>query len=100
VLYAGAAIVFMQILTGGAALSDIIPVKVAGFLSLVTAAAAGALAFIVQEKVTPTEDVEAFVNMAGRTVAGDASLIPNGDPVTVAPAVEGPWDERPMREPA
>lgn len=78
-----------QILTGGAALGDVIGVKVAGLAILVVGAVQAGMQFYVQGQVTPTAQVAAQRNVDGRVVtgpaasevlAGDANV---GEPATV-----------------
>lgn len=74
----------LQILTAGAALSDVIGPKAAAFFVLVVAAAQGGVQFFVQAMVTPTADVIAYRNKNDYVVAGEAAR----DPAKAAAAVE------------
>lgn len=77
----------MQILTGGAALGDVIGAETAGLIVLAVAAVQGGMSFYVQGTVTPTQDVAAYANNAGTVVAGPAAGVTNGEPVTVTDKV-------------
>lgn len=63
----------LQVLTGAAALGDIIGQQAFGLLVLGVAAVQVGLTFYVQNQVTPTGDVAAYVDQKGNTVAGPAS---------------------------
>jgi hypothetical protein len=75
-----------QILTGGAALGDVIGVKAAGLAILAVAAIQGGMAFYVQNQVTPNVDVAARVTPTGTVVAGPAAEVRTGAIVDVTPA--------------
>lgn len=79
-------LVGLQILTGGAALGDFIGLQLAGFFVLVVAAAQGGTQFYIRGQVTPTASVVAQTNDEGAVVAGPASGVTDGQPVTVSPA--------------
>lgn len=82
-------LVALQILTAGAALSDIIGGNLAAFVALVVAAAQGGTQFYVNGQLTPSESVVAQTTAAGAVVAGPASWVVDGHPVAVEP-VETP----------
>jgi hypothetical protein len=63
----------LQILTGGAALGDVIGVKVAALAILIVGAAQGGIQFYVQGKVTPNDAVAARALPSGAVVAGPAA---------------------------
>lgn len=62
----------LQVLVGGAALGDVVGVKVAGLLVLAVAALQTGLQFYVRGTVTPWSDVVAQQLDDGRVVAGPA----------------------------
>ncbi len=80
-------LVALQVLTGGAALGDLIGLRLAGFFILVVAAAQAGTSFYIRGQVTPFESVAAQAVKAedGTTVvvAGPASVAPTGAPVDV-----------------
>lgn len=63
----------LQILTGGAALGDIIGLKAAGLAILAVAAAQAGIQFYVQGQVTPNDAVAARQLPTGQIVAGPAA---------------------------
>ena len=74
----------LQILTAGAALGEVIGVKLAAFFVLLVASAQGGVQFFVQAAVTPAADVIAYRNKDDVVVTGDAA----NDPVKAAAAVQ------------
>lgn len=81
-------LVTLQILTGGAALGDLIGLQLAGFFVLVVAAVQGGTQFYIRGTVTPNVSVAASVNDEGDVVAGPAAPQADGTPVQVVPAPE------------
>lgn len=79
-------LVTLQILTGGAALGDLIGLKLAGFFILVVAAVQGGTQFYIRGSVTANASVAARVNDQGTVVAGPAAPQADGTPVHVLPA--------------
>jgi hypothetical protein len=75
----------LQILTTGAALGDLIGVKLAAFVVLAGAAVQAGMSYYVQGVVVPEQDVAAYQNSAGQVVAGPAAGATNGTPVVVEP---------------
>lgn len=75
-------LVALQILTGGAALGDVIGLKLAGLLILVVAALQGGTQFYIRGSVTPNVSVAAREE-DGRLVAGPAAPQSDGMPVQV-----------------
>lgn len=77
-------LVGLQILTGGAALGDLIGLQLAGFFVLVVAALQGGTQFYVRGQVTPSADVAVERQSDGALVAGPASPLADGQPVAVS----------------
>lgn len=73
----------LGVLTASAGLSDLIGVKLALILVLAREAVQVGMNFYVQSMVTPNEDVVAYTNKDGQSVAGPASGTTNGTPVDV-----------------
>jgi hypothetical protein len=63
----------LQVITGAAALGDIIGDQAFGLIAVIVAAVQVGMTFYVQNQVTPVSDVAAYVDQAGNTVAGPAS---------------------------
>ena len=82
-------LVTLQILTGGAALGDLIGLQLAGFFILVVAALQGGTQFYIRGMMTPNVSVAARVDDQGSVVAGPAAPQADGSPVNVVPAPEG-----------
>lgn len=82
-------LVALQILTGGAALGDLIGLQLAGFFVLVVAAVQGGTQFYIRGTVTSNESVAARVDSEGAVVAGPAAPQVDGSPVQVVPAPPG-----------
>lgn len=78
-------LVALQILTGGAALGDIIGLQLAGFFILVVAALQGGTQFYIRGQVTPNASVAAY-EQDGEILAGPASVEDDGSSVAVVPA--------------
>lgn len=74
----------LDVLSAGAALGDVIGVKVLALLVLATKAVQTGMSFYVQGQVTPQADVAAYVNDHGSVVAGPAAGVTNGVLVDVA----------------
>lgn len=83
----------LQVLTGGAALADVIGVKAAGLAILAVAAAQVGMQFYVQNEVVPVEDTAAYRTAQGDLVAGPAATQPDGTDVAVVSV--RPLDESP-----
>ena len=79
-----------QVLTGGAALADVIGKEAAGLLILVVAAAQVGVQFFVQNSVVPVKDTLAFRDVKGEVVAGPAAAQPEGQRVEVVSAADTP----------
>lgn len=77
----------LQVLTGGAVLTDVIGEKFAGFFILVVSAVQVGMTFYVQNLTVPYRDAVAFVDGQGDVVAGPAAPLTNGTPVDVVQAV-------------
>jgi hypothetical protein len=77
----------MQVLTGAAALGDVIGAKAFGLIAVGVAAVQVGMTFFVQNQVTPTGDVAAYVDTKGNTLAGPASppQVLDGASVQVVP---------------
>jgi hypothetical protein len=75
----------LQILTAGAALSDVLGDKVAGLVVLAVAAVQAGMSFYVQNQVVPVNDTAAYVDTSGNLVAGPASppSVVDGESVAV-----------------
>lgn len=82
-------LVGLQVLTGGAALSDTIGVQAAGMMILAVGALQAGTQFYVNGKVVPTDQVAAAV-IDGQMVAGPAASPVTGTPVTVVTDVGVP----------
>lgn len=80
----------LQVLTGGAALAEVIGAQVAGLAVLTVAALQTGIQFYVRGQVTPWQDVIAKVGPDGTPVAGPAHSAPTGT------AVEGPPEPEPV----
>ena len=76
----------LQVLTGGAALGELIGLQLAGFFILVVAAAQGGTQFYIRGMVTPNVSVAARVDGDGSLVAGPAAPQVDGAPVRVVSA--------------
>lgn len=68
----------LQVLTGGAALGEVLGAKAAGLCILAVAAAQTGLQFYVRGQVTPWSAVAASVDGDGSLVAGPAADVPTG----------------------
>jgi hypothetical protein len=83
----------LQVLTGAAAISDVIGDQLFGMFAILVAAVQVGKTFYVQNSVVPVGDVGAYTNDAGDLVAGPASGVTNGKGVEVVktepPASEG-----------
>jgi hypothetical protein len=82
----------LQVLAGGAALTDVIGGELAGLLVLTVAALQTGVQFYVRGQVTPWQDVISVRTAAG-AMAGPAHTAPTGTPV------QGPPEPEPV-EPA
>lgn len=83
-----------QVLTAGAAFTDVVPPKVAGLIVLAIAATQFGIQFYVQNLTVPLEDVAAYRNKAGEVVSGPV-VPPEKEPVEVVhedPVVEDQVD--------
>lgn len=78
-------LVALQVLTAGAALTDVIGEDTAALCILVVAALQAGTQFYVRSQVTPNASVAARVNSSGEVVAGDASSVANDKEVILAP---------------
>lgn len=87
----------LQVLAGGAALSDIVGEDVFGLFVLAVAAVQVGMTFYVQNQVVPVDDVAAYSNKEGNVVAGPAAGVTNGKSVDVVktepPPSEGEFVE-------
>jgi hypothetical protein len=81
-------LVGLQILTGGAALGDLIGLRLAGFFILVVAAMQGGTSFYIRGQVTPSNTVVAQTTKDGDVVAGEALGSATGPTVVVGQAVD------------
>lgn len=63
----------LQVLTGSLALGEVIGPQAFGLFAILVAAVQVGMTFFVQNQVVPTDAVAAYVDPAGRTVAGPAS---------------------------
>lgn len=75
----------LDILTGGAALGDVIGPKQAGILILALAAIKGGMAFYLRGQVVPVADTAAYLNEDRKLIAGPASVLNDGAEVVVEP---------------
>ena len=75
----------LQVLTGAAALGEVIGAQAFGLFALLVAAVQVGMTFYVQNQVVPTGDVAAYVDGNGQTVAGPASAPSTGTAVEVVP---------------
>lgn len=76
-------LVTLQILAGGAALGDVIGLQTAGLAILVVAALQGGTSFYIRGQVTAASTVIAQTTKEGGVVAGAASAVADGAPVSV-----------------
>lgn len=76
-------LVTLQVLAGGAALGDVIGLKAMGLFVLAVAALQTGTSFYVRGQVTPSSTVVAATTPDGQVVAGAASDVIDGHPVTV-----------------
>ena len=83
----------LQVLTGAAALGDVIGQEAFGLFAIGVAAVQVGMTFYVQNMTVPQGDVAAYVNSRGDVVAGPAGGVTNGKLVEVVktepPASEG-----------
>lgn len=82
VLIAMSTLAGAQVLTAGAAFTDVVPPKVAGLIVLAIAATQFGIQFYVQNLTVPLEDVAAYRNKAGEVVSGPV-VPPEKEPVEV-----------------
>lgn len=75
----------LQVLTGAAALGDVIGDQLFGLFAIVVAAVQVGMTFYVQNQVTPMGDVAAYVDATGDIRAGPAAAPANGTPAEVVP---------------
>lgn len=81
-------LVGLQILTGGAALGDLIGLRLAGFFILVVAALQGGTSFYIRGQLTPASAVVAQTTKEGDVVAGEAAGSATGPVVAVGQPVD------------
>jgi hypothetical protein len=81
-------LVGLQILTGGAALGDLIGLHLAAFFILVVAALQGGTSFYIRGQLTPSAAVVAQTTKEGDVVAGEAAATASGPAVTVGQPVD------------
>ena len=82
VIYVMSTLAALQVLTGGAALGDVIGIKAAGLAILAVAALQTGVQFYVQNAVVPVKDVAAYKDKDGELVSGPAAP-PADEPVAV-----------------
>lgn len=75
----------LQILTGAAALGDVIGPQAFGLLGVGVAAVQVGMTFYVQNQTVPVQDAVAYINKDGQSVAGPAAGVTTGQPVDVQP---------------
>lgn len=73
----------LDVLTGGAALSEVIGLKVAGLLLLVLAAIKAGMAIFLRGQVVPVADTAAYLNDNRQLIAGPAAIQDDGTEVVV-----------------
>jgi hypothetical protein len=78
----------LQVLTGGAALGELIGAQIAGLLVLSVAAAQAGTQFYVRGQVTPWQDVISKITPSGTAIAGPAHTVTTGTPVEGPPEPE------------
>lgn len=77
----------MNVINGGLAALDVLPVKTVGLLALATAAVSAGVGFYLQGRVVPAEAVAARVTGDGKLVSGPADqTIPTGTEVQLTRA--------------
>ncbi len=82
----------LNVVNGGLAALDVVPVKVIGILALGTAAVTAAVMFYVQGVVVPLNAVAARVTNDGKMVSGPAEqTIPTGAEVQLTPTAPLPY---------
>lgn len=79
----------LQVLTGAAALGDVIGDTLFGLFAIVVAAVQVGMTFYVQNGVVPVEDTAAYINSDGHAVAGPAAGLTNGTSVEVVTSAPG-----------
>jgi hypothetical protein len=88
VLIAMSTLAGLQVLSAGAALTDVIGAKNAAFFALIIAAAQVGVQFFVQNLVVPVKDVGSYVDAAGEMVTGPAAP-PEGQPAAIIVSPDG-----------
>lgn len=88
VLLTFSALAGLQVLTGGAALADILGPKTFGLIVLLVAAVQAGMSYYVHNQVTPWKDVAAKKTPEGVVVAGPAAEAVPGTAVTVVGGVQ------------
>ena len=83
----------LQVLTGAAALGDVIGDQLFGLFAIVVAAVQVGMTFYVQNQTVAVLDVAAYADKTGQVVAGPAAGATRGTPVTVEP---GTVEEAPI----
>jgi hypothetical protein len=83
----------LQVLTGAAALGDVIGDQAFGLFAILVAAVQVGMTFYVQNQTVPVMDVAAYQNSKGQVVAGPAAGATNGTPVLVEPGTVTHVDE-------
>lgn len=86
----------LQVLSGGAALSDVIGKQTFGLFVLAVAAVQVGMTFYVQNSVTPNGDVAAYIDNSGKAVAGPAAGVTTGKVVEVIKVPEVHGESNPM----
>lgn len=71
----------LQVLTGAAALGDVIGDQAFGLFAILVAAVQVGMTFYVQNQTVPLKDSVAYVDNEGVPVAGPAASLRNGTPV-------------------
>lgn len=83
----------MNVVNGGLAALDVLPVKVVGIIALATAGVTAGVMFYVQGVVVPLEAVGARLTNDGKMVTGPADqTIPAGTEVQLTPTAPGAYN--------
>lgn len=77
----------LQVLTAGAALTDVLGKDIAALFVLAVAAVQAGVQFYVQAQVVPVQDVGSYIDKTGEMVSGPAAP-PAGEPAAVVKDVD------------
>lgn len=86
VLIAMSVLAALDVAVAGVALSDLIGERAVGLLVLALAAVKAGVAYYLHGVVVPLDDTAAYLDPAGRQIAGPAASVPDGREVIVSEA--------------